>query len=304
MSDITREEFASAVATTISSVHHLYREVARLIKGLRDALSEEPGALIPVRGSAIGKSGLNPTRVVVRDAYGALFKPVVSDEEVDAAEDDEEESAADSDEGGPGGTSSPVELVADQPLMAVRVVLYDLRKKDRIEPQIQFGVMSDWRVGGGETTEGQRFILAPVHAAAGASVVGGSRRSWPGKTFPDHRSRETCRGHEAQEGRGQQAELSASSRGGDGAAVLARQPRRTQQAGRPHSRHVGQDERRNVRGYGYLWVPSTAYWSDLNNRLGPTPGMYRKRPFTTQADRLQRSLWSAGCSAVTTQPAR
>ena len=181
MSDITREEFASAVATTISSVHHLYREVARLIKGLRDALSEEPGALIPVRGSAIGKSGLNPTRVVVRDAYGALFKPVVSDEEVDAAEDDEEESAADSDEGGPGGTSSPVELVADQPLMAVRVVLYDLRKKDRIEPQIQFGVMSDWRVGGGETTEGQRFILARsmlrrVPLSLGAAVDRGQAR--------------------------------------------------------------------------------------------------------------------------------
>ena len=123
MSDITREEFASAVAATISSVHHLYREVARLIEGLRDALSEEPGALIPVRGSAIGKSRLNPTGFVVRDAYGVLFKSVVSDEEVDAAEDDDEESDADSDEGGPGGTCSPVELVADQPLMAVRVVL-------------------------------------------------------------------------------------------------------------------------------------------------------------------------------------
>ena len=98
MSDITREEFASAVAATISSVHHLYREVARLIEGLRDALSEEPGALIPVRGSAIGKSRLNPTGFVVRDAYGVLFKSVVSDEEVDAAEDDDEESDADSDE--------------------------------------------------------------------------------------------------------------------------------------------------------------------------------------------------------------
>ena len=181
MSDITREEFASAVAATISSVYHLYREVARLNKELRDDLSEEPGALTPVRGSAVGKSGLNPTRVVVRDAYGVLFKPVVSDEEVDAAE-DEEESDADSDDGGPGGTRSPVELVADQPLMAVRVVLYDPRKQDGIEPQIQFGVMSDWRVGSGETTEGQRFILdrsmlRRVPLSLGAAVgIGQGRR--------------------------------------------------------------------------------------------------------------------------------
>ena len=51
MSDITREEFASAVAATIESVHHLYREVARLNVGLREALSEGADALVPVRGS-------------------------------------------------------------------------------------------------------------------------------------------------------------------------------------------------------------------------------------------------------------
>ena len=181
MSDITREEFASAVAATISSVHHLYREVTRLIEGLRDALSEEPGALIPVRGSAVGKSRLNPARFVVRDAYGALFKPVVSDEEVDAAEDDEEESDADADDGGQGRTRRPVELVADLPLLAVRMVLYDPRKQDGIEPQIQFGVMSDWRVGSDEATEGQRFILARamlrrVPLSLGAAVGSGQAR--------------------------------------------------------------------------------------------------------------------------------
>ena len=182
MSDTTREEFASAVAATISSVQHLYREVERLIEELRAALVEEPGALIRVGGSADGKSRLKSTRFVVRDAYGALFKPVVSDEEVDAAEDDEEDADADSDEGGRGGTRRPVELVADQPLMAVRVVLYDPRKQDDIEPQIQFGVMSDWRVGSGEATEGQRFILEramlrQVPLSLGAAVgIGPARR--------------------------------------------------------------------------------------------------------------------------------
>ena len=181
MSDTTREEFASAVAATISSVQHLYREVARLIEELREALREEPGAFISVRGSADGKSRLNPTGFVIRDAYGVLFKPVVSDEEVDAAEDDEDESDAESDDGGQGGTSSLVELVADQPLMADRVVLHDPRKQDGIEPQIQFGVMSDWRVGSDEATEGQRFILdrpmlRRVPLSLGAAVGAGPAR--------------------------------------------------------------------------------------------------------------------------------
>ena len=182
MSDITREGFASAVAATIASVHHLYREVARLNVELREALSEEPGALISVRGSSFGKSGLNPTRVVIRDAYGVLFKPVVSDEEMDTAEDDEEEPDTETDSGGT--RSRPVELVADQPLLAVRVVLYDPRRlgrDDEVEPQIQFGVMSDWRVGGGETTEGQRVILRrsmlrQVPLSLGAAVGSGQTR--------------------------------------------------------------------------------------------------------------------------------
>lgn len=37
MNNITREEFTSAVAATITSVHHLYREVARLDVELRQA---------------------------------------------------------------------------------------------------------------------------------------------------------------------------------------------------------------------------------------------------------------------------
>ena len=181
MSDTTREEFASAVAAAISSVHHLYREVERLIAELREALGEEPGALIRVRGSADGKSRLNPKGFVVRDAYGVLFKPVVSDQELDAAEDDEEDSDAESDDGGHGGTGRPVELVANQPLMAARVVLYDLRKQDGIEPQIQFGVMSDWRVGSAAATAGQRFILdrpmlRRVPLSLGAAVGRGQAR--------------------------------------------------------------------------------------------------------------------------------
>ena len=179
MSDITREGFASAVAATIASVHHLYREVVRLNVELREALSEEPGALISVRGSSFGKPRVNPTRFVIRDAYGVLFKPVVSDEEMDAAEDDEEEPDTDAESGG------TVELVADQPLLAVRVVLYDPRKlgrDDEVEPQIQFGVMSDWKVDSDEAADGQQFTLArsmlrrvPLSLGAGVGTGHASR---------------------------------------------------------------------------------------------------------------------------------
>ena len=182
MSDITREGFASAVAATIASVHHLYREVARLNVELREALSEEPGALISVRGSSFGKPRVNPTRFVIRDAYGVLFKPVVSDEEMDTAEDDEEEPDTETDSGGT--RSHPVELMADQPLLAVRVVLYDPRKlgrDDEVEPQILFGVMSDWKVDSDEAKTEQftldRSMLrrVPLSLRAGGGTGHASR---------------------------------------------------------------------------------------------------------------------------------
>ena len=61
------------------------------------------------------------------------------------------------------------------------MVIYDPRKQDGIEPQIQFGVMSDWRVGSDEATEGQRFILARamlrrVPLSLGAAVGSGQAR--------------------------------------------------------------------------------------------------------------------------------
>src|ERR1035441_6417369 len=59
---ITREEFASAVASTITSVHHLYREVDRLITGLRDRLVEEPDSLPFLAGVFSKAGGSRPRR--------------------------------------------------------------------------------------------------------------------------------------------------------------------------------------------------------------------------------------------------
>jgi hypothetical protein len=160
MSDITREQFASAVEAAISSVHHLFREVDRLIVGLRESLAEEPNPLTLVRGT-LGKSGRDPTRLVMRNEYGALFAPVAADEEVDEDEEDVEEETEDEDGAQGHHKSSPVEIAADQPLLGILVALYDPHKQNAFEPQVKYAVMNAWTVGSGAAPEpGESIVLA------------------------------------------------------------------------------------------------------------------------------------------------
>ena len=89
MSEMTREQFASSVVAAISSVDHLYRELDRLIAGLRGALGEPPHPLALVRGT-LGKSGRYPARFLVRYEYGVLLEAVASDGDIEDDEDDGE----------------------------------------------------------------------------------------------------------------------------------------------------------------------------------------------------------------------
>jgi hypothetical protein len=168
----------------ISSVQHLYREVDRLIVGLRDALAEEPNPLVPVRGT-LGKGVRDQTRFVVRNEYGSLFGPRVADEE-DVEEDDETEEetedAEDDETGGAARKRSPAEMAADQPLLAIRIAMYDPHKRETFEPKIEYAVMSDWAVGNAVSTPGERFVLArsmlrriPKALAASSDVAKGGR---------------------------------------------------------------------------------------------------------------------------------
>ena len=162
MSSVNREQFASAVASAISSVQHLYREIDRLIVGVREMLSEAPDSLVPVPGT-LGKLGHNQGRFVIRNEYGVLFAPN-SDE--DDAEDEEEEELDDNadevdEELGAGRRKRPpAEIVSDQPLLAVRVAIYDAQRTDSFEPQIQFALMNKWSLGKNGFASGQRFVLA------------------------------------------------------------------------------------------------------------------------------------------------
>ena len=160
-SNTPQEQFASAVASAISSVHHLYREVDRLMSGLYDRLAEEPDSLIRVTGT-IAKGQRDQTRMVIRNEFGALFSPTVIGE--DASEDEEEELDEPGDEtededGVKSRKRVPAELAANEPLLAVRIAMYDPQKRESFEPQIQFAVMSEWTVGKGAWDPEQQFLL-------------------------------------------------------------------------------------------------------------------------------------------------
>ena len=162
MTDLTREQFATAVEATVSSIYHLYREVDRLIVGLREALSEPPEPLVPIPAT-LSKAGRDPARLTVRNEYGALFWPPSRDEEdVDEEDEDLEEGEEEGDEEVSTSPKKhhPAEIVADQSVLAVRVVLYDPREPKGFEPQLLFAVMDDWRVGTKEPAAGARLTLA------------------------------------------------------------------------------------------------------------------------------------------------
>lgn len=163
MTAVTPEQFAESVAAAIAGVQHLYRELDRLLVGLRDGLAEEPQSLAPVRGATV-KSSKDQGRLVIRNEYGLLFEARPLDEE-DLDDDEEEEGDDDADdaeeEESPEGKSKkkPIELSADQPLLAIRVAMFDPTKREAVQPKIEFAVMSDWAVGGVGPVDGQAYQL-------------------------------------------------------------------------------------------------------------------------------------------------
>lgn len=193
MNTITREEFAAAVAAAISSLHHVYREVDRLLVGIREGLAEDPEPLMAVRGT-FQKSGRDPGRLIVRNEYGALFQAAIEDTE-DADEDDDdrqedeepqEDDAAVDDEGESRRRKrKPAEIASGQPLLAIRVAMYDPREPDGFEPQLQYAAMTDWSIGSGmKAKDDQPFVLArymlrriPKSLHDGARVAKGGRLS-------------------------------------------------------------------------------------------------------------------------------
>ncbi|WP_348263275.1 hypothetical protein P8935_01660 [Telmatobacter sp. DSM 110680] len=173
---ITREEFASAVASTIASTHHLYREVDRLITGLRDRLAEEPNSLAFLAG-VFGKAGRDQTRRIIRNEYGALFSPAIGeddegDEDEDEIEDEGDEPEEELDHKPLKGI--PAQIGANQPLLAVRIVMYDPQMRDSFEPQVQYAVMNHWTVANKSWDAKEVFIVRKSLLKRIPRALGGS----------------------------------------------------------------------------------------------------------------------------------
>lgn len=167
MSDLTAQQFQEAVAAAIEGVENLYRQVDLLIAKLREQLAEEPDPLKLVRGT-LGKSGKEDSkRVVVRYEYGALFEPATGDDEdLDDEDDVVDDDAEDEDVDDSVGSKSKGkhkggghEIVAGQPLLAVRIGMFDPRKRASFTPEVQFAVMSDWALGDSAAQPDDRFRL-------------------------------------------------------------------------------------------------------------------------------------------------
>lgn len=166
MSDLTAEQFQLAVAAAIEGVENLYRQVDLLIAKLREQLAEDPDPLALIRGT-LGKSGKEDSkRVVVRYEYGALFEPATEDEEELDDEDDEDDDSEDEDVDGSVTSKSKGkrkggrhDIVAGQPLLAVRIGMFDPRKRTSFAPEVQFAVMTDWALGDSTSQADDRFSL-------------------------------------------------------------------------------------------------------------------------------------------------
>jgi hypothetical protein len=160
MSEITREQFATAVSATLESVHHLYREVHRLLVGLREGLAELPDALAFV-GGATGRSSRDQGRLVLRNEYSLLFKESVDDHEEPEDEDDESDDIDDEgDSAQPTRRKRPPAVIAGSDVMlAVGIASYDPRQADSFEPHVAYAAMSGWSVGGRPAADAARLSV-------------------------------------------------------------------------------------------------------------------------------------------------
>lgn len=164
MSTVTREEFASAVNSAISSIRHLYREVGHLMNALREDLAGEPEPLSYFGGS-FSKAGRDQSLLIVRNEYVALFGPPLDRDEEEEEEEEESEFDEEPEEAEVESRRTknrrrmPAEIMADQPLLAVRIVMFDPQRPEAHEPQIQFAVMSGWTIGREPWKPERKFVL-------------------------------------------------------------------------------------------------------------------------------------------------
>ncbi len=146
MNDVTAEQFAESVQAAIGTVTHLYGQIDRLNAALKDALTTEPDRFSLLGGIPPAPAKGRPFRVIRYD-YGGLYQVDTADGE-DDIEDDELDTDVDAgDESESKRPSGALELLSDQPILAVRVLLFDAKRPEGLEPQILYAAMTDWVCG-------------------------------------------------------------------------------------------------------------------------------------------------------------
>lgn len=143
--DLTREGFSSAVAATIGSVHHLYREIGRLYVALREALQSEPDPFL-VLGGHPARPSRDGDRTIVRNFFGQLFEPNLAGED-DGEDDTDDEDDEGEEEGGRRRRRPPAVLDPERPLLVVKLKLFDPQLLAEFEPEVQYAVLGDWACG-------------------------------------------------------------------------------------------------------------------------------------------------------------
>lgn len=159
MAQLTREDFASAVSATLSSVHHLYREIHRLVGALREGLAESPDTLVFFGGTA-ARSGRDQGRLVVRNDYTMLFKPLDDAEDMEDEDDDGSDDVDEDSEPGSRRRRPPATISSRDVLLAVAISVHDPRGTGSFEPHLSYAALDQWSVGSRPASRESDFVIS------------------------------------------------------------------------------------------------------------------------------------------------
>lgn len=159
MTAITSEQFTQSFYAAVAGVYHVYEEVDKLNKLIREGLGAAPAPMAACGGipAQPGKSYFR----TIRWHYGDLFRPT---QEAIEDIDDEESALEDEEEGRAPRLSGTVELDPAEPLLAVRVLLHRRQREEAIEPRVIYAVTGRWRVG--DKPLDDKTIRIPRHRAS------------------------------------------------------------------------------------------------------------------------------------------
>ena len=161
MDNVTSEQFAESVRSAIGTVNQFYGQIDRLNSMLKAALTSGQDRF-SVLGGIPPQPGKRKDARVIRCDYGDLYHADAAEGDDDLNDEDVLDDDLDADEDKPPrAPKHTIEIFPDQPVLAVRTVLFDPIRPQELEPHILYVGMTDWGCGSKKTTPnaGQPFRL-------------------------------------------------------------------------------------------------------------------------------------------------